>query len=76
MHKNWACLELVVWWPPELVVSQVQVCDVDADQDVVLNDDERVVAEVEDGQVTVHQQREVVVVQPGNAVPAIKSKFN
>ena len=40
MHKNWACLELVVWWPPELVVPQVQVGDVDADQDVVLNDDE------------------------------------
>ena len=76
MHKNWACLELVVWWPPKLVVSQVQVGDVDADQDVVLNDDERVVAEVEDGQVTVHQQREVVVVQPGNAVPTIKRKFN
>ena len=52
------------------------MCDVDADQDVVLNDDEGVVAEVEDGQVTVHQQREVVVVQPGNTVPTTKRKFN
>ena len=41
VHRNGgACLQLVVWWPPELVVSQVEVRDVDADQDVVLDDDE------------------------------------